>query len=134
MSITKSCVPTFLMMSKLLTEVARLGHCDQCMLSHFSCVQLYTTLWTVACQASLSMGSSRQEYWSGLPCPPPGDLPDTRVELASLTSPALAGKFFTIRATNSSFKLASLKVLCYLFFFPSFFGSVGVINMQKNPD
>ena len=54
-----------------------------------------------ACQASLSMGSSRQEYWSGLPCPPPGDLPDPRVELASLTSPALAGKFFTIRATNS---------------------------------
>ena len=41
------------------------------------------------------MGSSRQEYWSGLPCPPPGDLPDPGVELASLVSPALAGGFFT---------------------------------------
>ena len=41
-----------------------------CMLSHFSHVQLFATLWTVACQASLSMGFSRQEYWSGLSCPP----------------------------------------------------------------
>ena len=46
------------------------------MLSHFSRVQLFVTLWTVACQAPLSMGFSRQGYWSGLPCPPPGDLPD----------------------------------------------------------
>ena len=89
MSITKSYVPTFLMMSKLLTEVARLGHCDQCMLSHFSCVQLYTTLWTVACQASLSMGSSRQEYWCGLPCPSRGDLPNLGIEPVSPVSPAL---------------------------------------------
>ena len=42
------------------------------MLSHFSCVQLFTTLWTVAHQAPLTMGFSRQEYWSGLPFPPPG--------------------------------------------------------------
>ena len=40
------------------------------MLSHFSCIQLFVILWTVACQASLSMGFSRQEYWSGLSCPP----------------------------------------------------------------
>ena len=46
-----------------------------CMLSCFSRVQLLVTLWTVACQAPLSMGFSRKEYWSGLPCPPPGDLP-----------------------------------------------------------
>ena len=45
-----------------------------CMLSHFSHVQLFMTLWTIARQAPLSMGFSRQEYWSGLPCPPPGDL------------------------------------------------------------
>ena len=45
-------------------------------LSHFSCVQLFQILWTVACQAPLSMGFSRQEYWSGLSCPPPGDLPN----------------------------------------------------------
>ena len=43
-------------------------------LGHFSCVQLFVTLWTVACQAPLSMGFSRQEYWSEFPCPPPGDL------------------------------------------------------------
>ena len=43
-----------------------------CMLSHYCHVQLFVTLWTIACQAPLSMGFSRQEYWSGLPCPPPG--------------------------------------------------------------
>ena len=47
-----------------------------CVLSHFSRVRLFAPLWTVACQAPLSMGFSRQEYWRGLPCPPPGDLPD----------------------------------------------------------
>ena len=47
-----------------------------CMLSHFSPVWLFATIWTVTHQAPLSMGFSRQEYWSGLPCPPPGDLPD----------------------------------------------------------
>ena len=62
-------------------------------LSHFSCVQLFTTLWTVACQTLLSMGVSKQEYWNGLPCPPPGDLPDPRVEPVSLRSPASAGVF-----------------------------------------
>ena len=45
-----------------------------CMLSHFSHVQLFVTLWTVACQAPLSVRFSRQKYWSGLPCLPPGDL------------------------------------------------------------
>ena len=49
----------------------------------------------VAHQASLSMGFSRQEYWSGLPCPPPGDLPDPGNEPISPASPALAGRFFT---------------------------------------
>ena len=46
-----------------------------CMLRYFSCVQLFVTLWAVAHQAPLSMGFSRQEYWSRLPCPPPGYLP-----------------------------------------------------------
>ena len=49
------------------------------------------TSWTVDCQAPLSMGFPRQEYWSGLPFPPPGDLSDTGIELASPASPALAG-------------------------------------------
>ena len=47
-----------------------------CVLTHVSCVLKCRTLWTVALQALLSMGFSRQEYWSGLPCPPPGDLSD----------------------------------------------------------
>ena len=56
------------------------------------------TPWTAARQAPLSMGFSRQEYWSGLPCPPPGDLPDSGTELTSLLSLALAGGFFTTSA------------------------------------
>ena len=56
------------------------------MLRHFSCVQLCVTLWTVALQAPLFMGFSRQEYWSGMPCPPPGDLTYTGIEPASLMS------------------------------------------------
>ena len=69
------------------------------MLSHFSCVRPFATLWTVPHQAPLSMGFSRQEYWSGLPCLPPGDLPDPGVEATSLKSPALADGFFTTSAT-----------------------------------
>ena len=57
--------------------------------------QLFATSWTVACQAPLSMEFSRQEYWSELPFPPPGDLPDPGIEPTSLASPVLAGGFFT---------------------------------------
>ena len=60
-----------------------------------SCVRLLVTLWTVAHQAPLSMGISRQEYWSELPSPTPGDLPDPGIEHESLVSPVLAGGFFT---------------------------------------
>ena len=70
-----------------------------CCVTLLSCVQLCETLWTIARQAPLSMGFSRQEYWSGLLCPPPGDLPNPRIELASLMSPILAGGFFTISTT-----------------------------------
>ena len=51
-----------------------------CMLSHFSSVQVCATLWTIACQVPLSIGCSRQEYWSGLPCPLPGDLPNPGIK------------------------------------------------------
>ena len=54
-----------------------------CMLSHFSRVQLFGTLWTVASQTPLSMGLSRQEYWSQLPFPSPGDLPQLGIEPTS---------------------------------------------------
>ena len=59
-----------------------------------SCLTLCDSL-DLARQAPLSMGFSRQEYWSGLPCPPPGDLPDSGIKPTSLVSPALAGRFFT---------------------------------------
>ena len=55
---------------------------------------------TVARQAPLSVGFSRQEYWSGLPCPPPGDLPDSGIEPMSVTSPTLIGGF----STNASWE------------------------------
>ena len=57
-----------------------------------SCVQLFVTPWTVACQSPLSMGFPRQEYWSRLPFPPLGNLLNPKIEPAS---PALAGRFFT---------------------------------------
>ena len=58
------------------------------------------TLWTVAHQAPLSVGSSRQEHWGGWPCPPPGDLPHPGIKAASLMSLALSAGFFTMRATG----------------------------------
>ena len=74
------------------------------MLSCFGSVQLFATLWTVAHQAPLSMGFSRQEYWRGLPCPPPRDLPNPGIEPSSLMSPALAGRFFTTSTTWEALK------------------------------
>ena len=65
-----------------------------CMLSHFSHVWLFSTPWTVALQAPLPMGFSRQEYWSGLLDPSPGDLPNPGTEPVSLMSLALAGGLF----------------------------------------
>ena len=67
-----------------------------CVLSCFSCVRIFAALWTVAHQAPLSMGFSRQEYWRGLPCPPPGDLPNPGIEP---TSPALLGGFYITSTT-----------------------------------
>ena len=65
---------------------------------YYAHVQSYLTLcdpWTVARQTPLSMGFLRQEYWSGLPCPTPGDLPNPQIEPKSPASPPLAGRFFT---------------------------------------
>ena len=59
-----------------------------CMLSGFSHIKFFATAWTVTLQAPLSMGFSRQEYWSRLPCPPPGHLPDPGIKPASPMSPA----------------------------------------------
>ena len=89
-----------------------------CVLNCFSHVCLCVTPWTVACQASLSMGFSRQEYWSGFPCPSPGDLPDPGFKPISLISlisyisyifTHLAGGFLTTSATwEASFLLPSI--------------------------
>ena len=68
-------------------------------LSCFGYVQPFAMPWTVAHQAPLSLGFSRQEYWSGLPFPSPGVLPDPGIEPASPSSPALAGRFFITSAT-----------------------------------
>ena len=65
-----------------------------CVLSPFKCIQLCETQSIVVHEAPLSVRFSRQEYWSGLPCPPPGDLPDPGIKSASLMSPALAGGLF----------------------------------------
>ena len=69
------------------------------LLSRFSHVWLFTTILTIARQAALAMGFYRQEYWSRLPCPPPGDLPKPGIKPLSLMSSTLADGFFTTRAT-----------------------------------
>ena len=73
-----------------VTFTPLMNHVPSC----FSRVCLFVTLWTVGRQALLSMRFSRQEYWSGLPYPPPGDLPYPGIKSVSLISPALAGGFF----------------------------------------
>ena len=87
-------------------------HTRMCaLLSH---VQLFATPWTVAHQAPLSMEFSRQEYWSGLPFPSPGDLSNPGTELASLVPPALTGSFFT----TSPLQFSSVAQSCLTLFDP----------------
>ena len=70
------------------------------MLNCFSHVQLFVILRTVAHLAPLAMGFSRQKYWSRLPTPSPGDLPDPGVKPSSLTYPALEGRFLMIKSMD----------------------------------
>ena len=83
--------------TRLLDARARRSHSSQLLyvLSRFTCVQLFATPGTAAHQAPLSMEFSRQEYWSGLPCPPSGNLPDPGVKPMSFRFLALAGGLFT---------------------------------------
>ena len=90
-----------------------------CVLSHFSCTWLFVALWTIACGPLYGPpGSSvrsvfQQEYWTGLPCPSPGDLPDPGTEPMSLPSPALSGRFFPSNATWETHKpVTKRQVLC----------------------
>ena len=110
---------------------------------------------TVDHQGPLTKGFSRQEYWSGLPCPPPGDLPNAEIEPASLMSPALAGEFFTTSTTweapsevyhipNSLLKLCFISLmdncsislyyfsLTYLNFILSFFELINIVFFHYN--
>ena len=73
-----------------------------CMLRHFSCVRFFATPWTIAHQAPLSMGFFRQEYYSGLPGPPPGDLANPGIEPASPETPALQADSLRLSHWGSS--------------------------------
>ena len=83
------------------------------MLSRFSGIWLFVTLWAVVGQIFLSMGFTRQKYWSGLPFPPLGDLPDPGIKPTTLTSPALAGRFFTTSAIWEALKRVSCSVMSH---------------------
>ena len=83
------------------------------MLSRFSHVQLFETLWTIALHTPLSMGFSQQEYYNGLPSPSLGDLPEPGIKPKSLTSYALAGEFFITlspRIINFQLRVRSLAI------------------------
>ena len=78
-----------------------------CVLNHFRCVQLFATIWTIACQALLSVRFSRQEYWNGLPFPSPGDLPSPGIEP---TSPALQGGSLPLESLGNPHRTAILQL------------------------
>ena len=96
------------------------------MLSHFSCVRFFPTLRSVARQAPLSMGFSRQEYWSGLTFPPPGDLPSPGIEPVS---PALAGRFFITEPPGKPNKQTTV-LLKYLYTF--YWATQAALVVKKN--
>ena len=102
--LTKSC-PTLCDPVDCSPPGSSVRRISQTRIPSLSCVGLFVTPWTVACQVSPSMGFSRQEYWSGSPFPSPGDLPNPGTEPVS---PALAGRFFTTEPPKVSF-----------FFFPT---------------
>ena len=86
-----------------------------------SSIQLFVTPWTVAYQAPLSIGFSRQEYWRRLPFPSPGDLPDPGIKAVSLMSPSLADGFFNTRATWEALSTTGANIY-------------EIQRFQKNPD
>ena len=107
----------FMLLTHLKNLVLLLHHptdVHTCMLSCFSHVWLFAILWTIACQAPLSMGFAKQEYWSGLPCPLPGDLLDPGIEPASPVFPDIAGGFFTPEPPEKPTQLTiSYKLNCW---------------------
>ena len=112
------------------------------MLSHFRSVLLCATPWTVAHQAPLSMGFSRQEYWGALPFPPPGDLPYPGIKPSSLLSPVLAGRFFTTSECHLGSPNQSLLIilhyiyciyivyLCYIYIYSLFLEPPSLLRLS----
>ena len=89
------------------------------LLSRFSCVWFFATLWTAACQTLLSMGFSRQEYWSRLPFFTPGDLPDPGIKSTSLACPALAGRsFMTMLLWKLICSYTIFNIYCHIMNYP----------------
>ena len=76
-----------------------------------SCVRLFVTPWTVACQAALPMGLSWQEYWSGLPFPPPWDLPNPGIKHGSPVTLALRERFFTTEPPGKLVKMGYIHLI-----------------------
>ena len=79
------------------------------MLSRFSCVRFFVTPWTVAHQASLCLGFSRQEYWSGLPCPPLGDRPDPGMKSKSRYVTCIGRRVLYDLGSHCSFKCCQMR-------------------------
>ena len=108
-----------------------------CMLSCFSHIQLFVTLWTVAREDPLSLEFSRQNYWSGLPCCPPGDPPDPGIEPKSLVSPAWADGFFTT-STNWEAQLIYVytydMIYIYLYLSSVFLQNRNIVKYSYNPN
>ena len=93
-----------------LRRVRQWLHNCACVLTCFSCVQLFATLWLIALHAPLSMGFSMQQYWNALPCPPPGNFPNPGIEPVSLAVPALQADSSPLRPLWRP--LSSLKAYC----------------------
>ena len=102
--------PNDLKGSMIACKRFRNHHVHACVLSR---VQLFSTPWTRAHQTPLSKEFSRQEYWSGLPCLPLGDLPDLGIEPVSLVSPALTGRFFITAPPGKRKIIAKYQVIVY---------------------
>jgi len=104
-----------------------------CMLSKLQLCRLFATLWTVASQAALSMGFSRQEYWSGLPWPSPRDIPNPGTEPMSLTFPILAGGFFITNTIWKAPEISSCETYENLeWYFPQIWGHLKMKEIGLN--
>ena len=101
-------------------------------LSRFSHVWLFATLWTIACHAPLSIGFSRQAYWSGLPIPPPGDLPDPWIKPASPVVLALQADSLPLNHRGSVYGFRQMYIYWHVSTIMGFTGESAVKNLPAN--